>query len=284
MCEAVHTNITEGTQSTTEVRFGKDYYNYFDTKTYLNSYFTGISEETPSHSQFAMRNFHEAWSKMPEGNLRVLEFGGGPNISALISAEPYTKEIIFAEYSERNRREVEGWLQKSPDSHDWSSYFNFVVQNLEGKASEEVSIRQEALRKKVTHILSCDIGWEDPVKWPSSWSTQIRSFDVITTNLCLEASVTSTEDYRHAIAKLSRYLKAGGYFVMHGVLGESFYMVGNEKFYCFPLSKSIIEETFAEEGYQILDLKVFALDPTVTKGNCNAEGLFFFRGRFDAHA
>ena len=282
MSKSVHTNLTEGTQSTTEVRFGKEYYNYFDAKAYLSSYFSGISEET--YFQFTMRNFHEAWSKMPEGNLRVLEFGGGPNISALISAEPYTKEIIFAEYSERNRREVEGWLQKSPDSHDWSSYFNFVVQNLEGKTSEDVSFRQDALREKITHILPCDIGWEDPVKWPSSWSSQIRSFDVITTNLCLEASVTSTEDYRHAIAKLSRYLKAGGYFVMLGVLGESFYMVGNEKFYCFPLSKSIIEETFAEEGYQILDLKVFTLDPTVTKGNCNAEGLFFFRGRFDEHA
>lgn len=70
---------------------------------------------------------------------------------------------------------------------------------------------------------------------------------------------------------------------MFGVLGESFYMVGNEKFYCFFLSKSIIEEIFVEEGYQIFDLKVFILDLIVIKGNCNVEGLFFFRGRFDVY-
>ena len=57
-----------------------------------------------------------------------------------------------------------------------------------------------------------------------------------------------------------------------------------KNFICFPLSKSIIEETFAEEGYQILDLKVLTVDPTVTKGNYDAQGWFLFRGRFDEHA
>lgn len=135
MEEFVHTNRTGETQNETEVRFGKDYFEYFNTKAYLNAFFSGISAENVDWSHFIVRNFHEAWSKMPNRNLRVLQFGGGPNISDLISAEPYTKEVIFAEYSERNRREVEAWLQKSPDSHDWSSYFNFVVQNLEGKKS-----------------------------------------------------------------------------------------------------------------------------------------------------
>ena len=69
-----------------EVRFGKDYNEYFDTKTYLSDYLSEISAEKVDFSHFVTRSFHEAWSKMPKKNLRVLEFGGGPKISDLIKA------------------------------------------------------------------------------------------------------------------------------------------------------------------------------------------------------
>ena len=105
---------------------------------------------------------------------------------------------------------MEKWLQKSPESYDWLPYFKFVVQTLEGKNSDGVAIRESELRKKIKHVLPCDIGWEDPVKWPSSWSSQSATFDVVSTSLCLEACVTSNEGYRRAIAKLKRYLKPGG--------------------------------------------------------------------------
>ena len=257
-----------------EVRSGKDYREYFDAKAYLSDYLSGISAENINWSHFVFGSLHEAWSKMPNKNLRILNFGGGPNISDLISAVPYAEEIIFAEYSERNRQAVEEWRQKSPDSHDWSSYFKFVVQNLEGKESEEVPLREAELRKKITHMLPCDIGWEDPVKWPSSWPAQSAMFDVVTTSLCLEAVVTSTEAYRHAIAKLKKYLKPGGFVLMIGVLDETFYMVGQEKFYCFPLSKEMIEETFVKEGFQVLDLKLL---PCETTEAFDAQAFFFLR-------
>ena len=63
----------------------------------------------------------------PRKNFRVLNFGGGPVISDLISAAPFVKEIIFAEYSERNRQAVEKWRQNLPDSHDWSADFRFIL-------------------------------------------------------------------------------------------------------------------------------------------------------------
>ncbi|KAJ7315644.1 hypothetical protein OS493_038477 [Desmophyllum pertusum] len=204
-------------ESNMELRFGKDYHEHFDPKVYLNHYWSGVSAEKVDHNHFIMRNFHDAWSKMPKKNLRILEFGGGAKICNLISGEPYAEEIIFSEYSERNRQALEAWRQKSADAHDWSTYFKFVVEYLEGKGSEEVCIREAELRKKITHILPCDIGWEDPVKWPSSWSSQSAMFDVITISLCLEVAVTSDEGYRHAIAKLRRYLKPGGFVLMLGV-------------------------------------------------------------------
>ena len=188
-------------------RFGEDYHNRFDPKAYLN-YYNEVEK-----NEFSLRCLHEFWSKMARRNARVLDFGGGPVIHDLISAAPSAEEIIFAEYSEENRKEVATWREKSPDAHDWSPYFKFVVQRFEGKGSDEALIREAELRKKIIHILPCDIALEDPVKWPSTWTSQLGSFDVVTTSLCIEAAVKSETEYRDVIAKLKSYLKPGGYTV-----------------------------------------------------------------------
>ena len=130
--------------------------------------------------------------------------------------------------AKRIGKEVAAWRERSRDAHDWSPYFRFVVQRLEGKGSEEALIREAELRKKITHILSCDIAVDDPVKWPSTWTSHLGSFDVVTTSFCIEAAVKSVIEYRNAIAKLRKYLKPGGYLVMRSSIGETLYTVGKE--------------------------------------------------------
>ena len=238
------------------LRFGEDYNKNFDPKAYLN-YYDGAGDQL-QYREFPLGCFHEFWSKMAKQNARVLDFGGGPAIYDLISATPYAEEIIFAEYSEENRKEVAAWREGSRDAHDWSPYFRFVVQRFEGKGIEEALIREAELRKKITHILPCDIALEDPVKWPSTWTSQRRSFDVVTTSCCIETAVKSEIEYSNAIAKLRKYLKPGGYLVMYSSLGQAFYYVGEEKFYCFSASENQIQETLYKEGFCEVDMKLKA--------------------------
>ena len=258
------------------IRFGEDYQNRFDPKAFPN-YYNGTGDQVED-SEFPLRCFHEFWSKMPKRNARVLDFGGGPAIYDLISAAPYAEEIIFAEYSEENRKEVAAWREKSPNAHDWSPFFKFVLQRLEGKGSEEALIREAELRKKITHILPCDIALEDPVEWPSTWTSQLGSFDVVTTSLCLETAVKSEIDYRNAIAKLKRYLKPGGFLVMYSVIGETFYYVGKEKFYCLFVSENQIQEILCQEGFGGVDMRSTTMDPNEF---CDAEKVYFVSAKVE---
>ncbi|XP_068752454.1 indolethylamine N-methyltransferase-like [Montipora capricornis] len=253
-------------------RFGEEHHDYFDPNVYLNSYFK-VEGRIEVYNDFALRCFHEFWSKVNNKNQRVLEFGGGPVICNLIPATPYAQEIVFTEYTEKNRREVQKWLQESPDAHDWSAYFKFFVETLEGRKGEDITVRESELRKKISHVLPCDIERQDPVLWPPSY--EVPSFDVVTSSLCLEACVTSREGYRDTIAKLKSYLKPGGFIVLYGVLGESFYMVGQEKFHCFPLTKQLVEETLISEGFKILDDMKISLFKHEYESICDAKGLFF---------
>ena len=255
-----------------ELKSGNDYHDHFDTKSYLSSYLSG-NPENRVWDIFATKCCHEFWSKLPRNNLRVLNFGGGPTISDLISAAPCVEEIVFAEYTEKNRQAVEKWQKNLPESPDWSPFFKFIVEKLEGNSSEEVTNRESELRKKIRHILPCDIEWEDPVKWPSTWGPQSATFDVVTTSFCLEVCAKSYEGYRQAIAKLKRYLKPNGHIVLFGSLGESYYIVGQERFRSFTLSKNFIVETLASEGFKMAeDMKVLDVND---EDESDAKEMFF---------
>ena len=87
------------------VRFGKEYFDHFKPKTYLSYYYKAEGGKLEYFNEFALRGFHEFWSKqLASKNLRVLEFGGGPSIFDLVAAAPYAVEIIFAEYNEKKSR------------------------------------------------------------------------------------------------------------------------------------------------------------------------------------
>ena len=68
---------------------------------------------------------------VPNGD-SVLNFGAGPTIHAVISASAKFKNIVFAEYTEANRVELNKWITNSREKFDWSRYFKYVAV-LEGK-------------------------------------------------------------------------------------------------------------------------------------------------------
>ena len=68
---------------------------------------------------------------VPAGGTLV-NFGCGPTVHCNISASAVFKDIICAEYTEANRRELGKWLSNDDDKFDWSVFFKYVAV-LEGK-------------------------------------------------------------------------------------------------------------------------------------------------------
>ena len=59
--------------------------------------------------------------------MKVPDFGCGPIPVYQCSATPYVSEIVFAEYSERNRKALQMWLDKDPNAFDFTPFFNFNI-------------------------------------------------------------------------------------------------------------------------------------------------------------
>lgn len=112
----------------------KDYINDFDCAAYLDTYF-----KDPKMEPRVLQNLHKFWSHIERNDLKVLEYGGGPNVSRLISACPHVKDFVFAEYAGHLRQDVQAWIDKDSKAFEWENTFDFIIRELEGKGPEEVA-------------------------------------------------------------------------------------------------------------------------------------------------
>ena len=178
----------------------------------------------------------------------MLEFGGGPVIDNLISAAPYVREIVFAAYAENERKEVELWKDNKQGAHNWSPFFQFVVNKLEGKGESVWQEREALVRDKMKAIIACNIFQEHPL----GIEHEEELFDIISTSLCLEAACKSYDEYKTAVKKLGKLVKLGGLIIITAVEGQTFYMVGEQKWFSLSLTHAQITEALELAGFEIL--------------------------------
>ena len=212
------------------LRYPEDYHTYFDSKTYLDLFYTnfkGDENEDGSVLPF-MKAFHEFWSVFTapkDMEVRYLEFGGGPSIANLIFSCPKVDQIVFAEYTEANRQAVKSWVDGNPEAHDWTPLIELVVLELEAKNADcpagnkdklaSVAHRASEIKRKIKSIIPCDVTKNPIVQFESD--DVGKPFDVVTSSLCLEACVSSEEHYKNAVAELCKLLKPNGYLLMNGL-------------------------------------------------------------------
>ena len=233
---------------------GEDYTTCFDCRAYLREYFSSPSgsadeKEAQSFHLAHVNNFYVKYNtKWDKRNARMLEFGGGPVITNLISAAPYVREIVFAVYTENERKEIELWKDSEQGAHDWSPFFQYVVNKLERKKGESAWQEREALvRNQIKAIIACDIFQEYPLE------KKQEPFDIVSTSLCLEAACKSYDDYKMAVKKLGKLLKLNGLVMITAVEGETFYMVGGKRWFCLILTLDQITEALKLAGFEILE-------------------------------
>ena len=271
------------------LRYPEDYHKYFDSKTYLETFyktFKGNENEDGSVVPF-IKPFHDFWSffKAPsETDIRHLEFGGGPCINNLVFSSPKVNHIVFAEYTESNRQAVKSWIAGDPEAHDWTPFIEVVLELEQGTSDNEsatekdkvksVLNRANEVKQKTKSVVPCDVTKSPIVQLDKD--DVGKPFDVISSSLCLEACVSSEEHYKNAIAELGRLIKPNGYLFMNGVLEQTFYFVGKEKFYTFPLTEKLIKEAMNEAGFEDTKFETIPVDYSEV---CDCKNLFFTYGK-----
>ena len=224
------------------VSTGKEYDDFFEPKAYLGSRFESVSE----HHAGILNCLHQFYQTVPTG-VKILDIGTGPIISYMISAASKASEIVLAEYTQKNRDELQLWINGDPGAHDWDQYFRHIVQELEGKDNHAVVERKQKLRQVIKAVVPCDITADPPIE------DEFKGpYDVVLSSLCLEAACSSEKEYIAAVERLWKLLKKGGRLLLQSVEAPTkthYYIVGKQKFAVLSAPPNLVREALVNAGF-----------------------------------
>ena len=229
-----------------------DCYEDFDVKAYLASrYSVTVFEEqamAPWNTQCYHRFYETFNGEWDNSNAVLLQLGAGPCIYDLISAAPYVAEIYHSDYLKVCCDEVLLWKNKDPNAYDWSPYFRYVVNTLEGKDGQHAVLERETmLRSILKDSFTCDVQ-QSPLCTPD----YLKAPDIICVNFCIEFASPSIDKYTAILKEVFGLLKPKGFLVMACCLGCTKFMVNGVKFPGgITLNEKLTEDTLKEVGFVV---------------------------------
>ncbi|KAK3593402.1 hypothetical protein CHS0354_021981 [Potamilus streckersoni] len=220
----------------------------FDPETYVTTYYSRVAGEEGDMLTFFLDGLKNAFKSGAITGMKLLDIGTGPILHTAFCAAPWFEEITLSDFAHINLEFLQKW--KEGEISHMDPVFEYLVEKNE--KGMDVDKRQDELRRKIKHIVHCDVTLPNPIA-----ATPVDGvvFDAITSSLCLEAASVTLDDYAKTVQNLSSLLKPGGHLVIIGVLEETFYRIGDVRFKCTYISKNQVQDIYKKEGFEIISLK-----------------------------
>ncbi|KAM4641314.1 indolethylamine N-methyltransferase-like [Discoglossus pictus] len=218
----------------------------FDTNEMVDTYFSSKADKIILEEIvcIAMRQLHrELGSGRIKGNT-LIDLTVGPNIFHLFTMCEFFKDITVLETNDMCIKELEKWINMSPDALDWSHASKFIAE-LEGNSAGWQK-KEETLKQSIKQILKCNFAKANPTD-----PVVLPKVDCLVTAWALEMVSKDQDQYSKNLKKFSRWLKLGGHLILFGVLNASFYRVGEHKFHFATYNEDFIRKAFGDAGYVI---------------------------------
>lgn len=240
-------------------------FHQFDSRAYLNEYYSHLGEENRELMKFYERSYADVFNHIKKA--RVLEFGGGPTIYQLISLAKYDVSIDFSDYLEQNVKEVQRWLKNDPKMFSWDTFIKYALKLEEISQSENNIIRRaDLIRKKVKRLLHCDARKPNPIKGIAN-----KQYDMVSVNFVPESITQKKQEWYILIDHIISLVESTGYLVMTAIVGAKQYRVGHLFFPATPVTSEVIMNELNRKGFTTIHTHFVSAEQKETQGY---EGLF----------
>ncbi|XP_077161956.1 nicotinamide N-methyltransferase-like [Paroedura picta] len=225
----------------------EDYLQHFAPQDYAKTYYSlslGTSSENTILT-FSLKNLHKVFILDGLKGDTLIDIGSGPSIYQLLSACECFREIIASDYTDQNREEMQRWLRKEPGAFDWSPVVKYVCE-LEGDREKWVE-KEERVRRTIQQVLRCDVTQANPFS-----PLVVPPADCVLSTLCLEAACKDLPTYSSAMKNVGSLVKPGGHLVLVASLESTFYMAGQNRFFCLKLGQEDVDEAVKGAGFDVV--------------------------------
>jgi NNMT/PNMT/TEMT family len=222
----------------------------FDTdwvpKEYLADYYSSVEPDELDTIAFFVDAMRHASPGEP-----VLYFGTGPTLHHVFLAAGRASEIHLGDYLRENLREIERWLERDPDAHDWRPFVRYTLEceGLAAPTDAEVTQREELTRAKVTRLVEVDARHAAPLS---------ERYGTVVSAYCADSATADRatwETYMHHIAGLVR---PGGTFITAALRRSQGYLVGGKSFPSANIDEddlhAVLEPSFDRRTVEVREL------------------------------
>ena len=191
-------------------------------KEYLSDYYSVVE---PDELQ-TMAFFVDAMDQVEPGK-PVLFFGVGPTLHHVFLAAGKASEIHLADYLPANLQEIERWLRRDPDAHDWTPFVRYTLE-CEGQvdpSDDQVRAREELVRAKTTRLLQVDARQANPFA-----DGRERHYATVISPYCADSATDDRGTWETMMRNISGLVRPGGTFITAALRRCRYYVVGGKRF------------------------------------------------------
>ena len=233
----------------------------FNARTYLKERF-----QSPQMRSFTFKYCYSVFSKYrgkwDPSKATLLELGGGPSLQIAIVGAPFFSSIIHSDFNDICNKEVQLWVDRSPDAFNWTPAVEYSMKHCEGEAEREVDPhtvveREEEVRRKISAVVHCDATQEN-VGLPPGVIPD-GGFDVVTACGSLTAAVRTKEEFVQELKNIRSVLREGGYLcaLMSGRCSSYKVAPGDKDlFHNFFVTDEDVREGMVEAGLRVEELLI----------------------------
>jgi NNMT/PNMT/TEMT family len=187
-----------------------------------------------------------------EADEPILFFGVGPALHHVFLAAGKDSEIHLGDYLPANLREIERWIGRDPEAHDWRPFVRYTLE-CEGSASptdEELTRREELTRAKITELLEVDVRRADPLG-----GAGVRTYGTVISAYCADSATDDRAMWAAYMRRIAGLVRPGGTLITAALRRSRGYRVGGKTFPSSDIDEddviAVLESLFGREGLSV---------------------------------
>src|SRR6185436_8000271 len=157
----------------------------------------------------------------------ALVFGVGPTLPHVFLAAEKVSEIHLGEYLPANLHEIERWLGRDPEAHDWRPFVRYTLEceGLDRPAPEEITFREEMTRARITRLRHVDLRAENPLGVDGT-----RQYATVISAYCAASATGDKAEWAAYMQRIAGLVRPGGLLLVAALRRSRGYVVGGKTF------------------------------------------------------
>ena len=230
--------IAHATRTYLRSRTGGEHHASFDEDwvpgEYLADYYSGVEPDERQTIAYFVEAMRHAEPGTP-----ILFYGVGPTLHHVFLAAGTASEIHLADYLPANLREIERWLDRDPDAHDWRPFVSYTLtcEGIASPSATQIDQREALTRAKVTRLVQADARRPEPI---GAYSTVVSAY-------CADSATSDRATWRTYMHHIAGAVGPDGLFITSALRRSRSYLVAGKPFPSANVDEDDVREVLAAD-------------------------------------